>query len=493
MKKISRLILLFSLIFILGCANSGIAFAAEEAPAITYTGVLEDLQKDESFDVSAYPAKADDYSLQVIQIAESVNDELFVYVYQPSGKDADLRATSINISIGNNVLKYINYKLQFMNSHETLFKYKVVGFTVPDIRIRYYDITSIYRAWNKDYGDDKVDDQPISEVPFSVSKVYAFGVKNGNVVCECVDVETIPVTSKYVGFVRYYGGVSLPWVGVFENDCDSHFVAFSTDKKIDNLLEADVYFVWQSAERWTDRTGGGKRFGETEEQYRYLTYLQEGYFDGDGWFGCGKHEFKRVQTVNDFLKGENFENVYEKGTFHSTTTTKITEAAKKEIAKQQWVLRFVETEYKDTGSGGWADRHWTIVGDVSILRLKFETDGQLYNLGVIDNKQSGSQTPSSDTEVKDDIGKKLDDLMAMFQDFWKKLTAFWNKICAFFADYGWIIAIVVAFIALAVVCALVKPVWTVVKKILTVLWYIVTAPIQLIVFIARKVKERKNE
>ena len=31
----------------------------------------------------------------------------------------------------------------------------------------------------------------------------------------------------------------------------------------------------------------------------------------------------------------------------------------------------------------------TIVGDVTILRLKFETDGVTYNLGVIDNKQSG--------------------------------------------------------------------------------------------------------
>ena len=35
----------------------------------------------------------------------------------------------------------------------------------------------------------------------------------------------------------------------------------------------------------------------------------------------------------------------------------------------------------------------TLVGDVTILRLKFETNGKVYNLGVIDNKQTGSDKP----------------------------------------------------------------------------------------------------
>ena len=35
----------------------------------------------------------------------------------------------------------------------------------------------------------------------------------------------------------------------------------------------------------------------------------------------------------------------------------------------------------------------TRVGDVSILRLKFQTESQIYNLGVVDNKQSGDDNP----------------------------------------------------------------------------------------------------
>ena len=41
-----------------------------------------------------------------------------------------------------------------------------------------------------------------------------------------------------------------------------------------------------------------------------------------------------------------------------------------------------------------------MVGNVTILRLKFETDGITYNLGVIDNKQTGSTEPSNSMDIK---------------------------------------------------------------------------------------------
>ena len=54
------------------------------AESIEYSEVLDDLKKDASFQESNYPERPTDYSLNIIQIAESVNKELFVYVYQPS-------------------------------------------------------------------------------------------------------------------------------------------------------------------------------------------------------------------------------------------------------------------------------------------------------------------------------------------------------------------------------------------------------------------------
>lgn len=58
------------------------AYASETA----YTSVMEDLQKDEMFSLADYPENDEDYSIQVEQIAEGTNNELFIYTYQPSQK-----------------------------------------------------------------------------------------------------------------------------------------------------------------------------------------------------------------------------------------------------------------------------------------------------------------------------------------------------------------------------------------------------------------------
>jgi len=67
---------------------------------------------------------------------------------------------------------------------------------------------------------------------------------------------------------------------------------------------------------------------------------------------------------------------------------------------KHWVLRFAETEYTLWSGDSSYGKFATMVGDVTILRLKFETDGIVYNLGVIDNKQTGSPEPSNTTSVK---------------------------------------------------------------------------------------------
>ncbi len=92
----------------------------------TYSNVLDDLKKDSSFNPSNYPAKSNDYSLQIIQLAESVDKELFVYVYQPSGKTKNFKASSINISTTiNDSISYLNYKLELLNSNGVFYKYNL--------------------------------------------------------------------------------------------------------------------------------------------------------------------------------------------------------------------------------------------------------------------------------------------------------------------------------------------------------------------------------
>ena len=128
--------------------------ASAEGEATTYSNVLDDLKKDPNFDPADYPAKADDYSLQVIQIAESENNELFVYVYHPCGFSEDVKALFLNMSLASIEVKHPKHFLKpltYLNSNGVFAKYKVGDFTVSKDEYRYYNITTIYRKADKVY------------------------------------------------------------------------------------------------------------------------------------------------------------------------------------------------------------------------------------------------------------------------------------------------------------------------------------------------------
>ena len=150
---------------------------------------MEDLKKDTSFNLGNYPTKADDYSLQIIQLAESSDKELFVYVYQPSGKVKDFKASSINISTTiNDSISYLNYKLELLNSNGVFYKYKVSGLTVKDESVRYYAISSIYRPFDESIDKQASGGNTVTEVNYAVNKQYCFGEINGKPYVNCVDI-----------------------------------------------------------------------------------------------------------------------------------------------------------------------------------------------------------------------------------------------------------------------------------------------------------------
>lgn len=102
-----------------------------ETKAEGYSGVLQDLQKDKSFQSGNYPLNENDSSLQLIQVAESTEKELFLYVYQPSGETKNFTASSMNLSTTiNENISFLNYKLEKLSGSGTLYKYKVLNFTV---------------------------------------------------------------------------------------------------------------------------------------------------------------------------------------------------------------------------------------------------------------------------------------------------------------------------------------------------------------------------
>jgi len=379
-----------------------VAFAAE---AKEYSNVLDDLKKDSTFNTKNYPTVSKDYSLKIIQLAESTDKEVLVYVYQPCGLK-DMRASSINISTHAQAdIRPSNYKLKYANSSGVFFKYVVEGLTVSTAEARYYGVTSIYRPFNKAYGDvDAEHGNTVSEVPFAVSKEYRFSTVNGNPVTATVDIETIEITDKFVGFVRYDSGYIL-----HKEACDSHFVAFDTDKPIDKLVEADVAWIQREQKHQIDGDYFGAYLGEITNEQRTLSDDDDTvHYKGGGLFAAS-YEWDRIQTIDDFIASVDLnKNVYHGAIIDVNVVSKITEEGKQALKNKKWVLRFTDTDYDVqlreamVGFGnvyrGYIESS-TLVSDVTILRLKFITDGVTYNLGVIDNKQTGSNKPINDTEI----------------------------------------------------------------------------------------------
>lgn len=380
-----------------------VAYASDKV----YSGVLDDLKKDSMFDTKNYPVVSNDYSLKIIQLAESVDNELFVYVYQPCGK-SEMRASSINLSTTAYAdITPDNYKLKYINSNGVFFKYVVDGVTVSNAEARYYGVTSIFRSFNKDYGDkDAEHGNTVSEVPFGVGKEYRFSTVNGNPVAATVDIETIEITDKFVGLVRYPDGFAFWSKGA----CDSHFVAFDTDKPIDKLVEADVAWVQQTY--WNDMEGAlhpGITWGEKEKKNKTLSESDDTvHYTGGGLF-AGSYSWDRIQSTDEFVASVDLEQtVYSGAVIDVKAASKLTDEGKQALKNKKWVLRFAETEYEYTRVNDYIgntvvaryDRErCTFVGDVTILRLKFITNGVTYNLGVIDNKQTGSNKPINDTDI----------------------------------------------------------------------------------------------
>ena len=336
-----------------------------------YTTVIQDLFVDSSFKIEDYPTINGDYSLQVIQVAESNEKELFVYVYQPSSYTTDLRATSINISQGiNENVKYVNYTLEYLSSFETIYKYKVNDLVVKNDALRYYDITSIFRKWSSVLDKETGNDNEVDEVAYDVSKLFTASTVKGEVSYSCLESETIEITNKYVDHIRYLNGFWL-----YYDSCDSHYVAFSTDKQIDKLMEADITYI---ADTGSESPATGRWTSDKIETISKTIYADETVSsDMTGPFGH-TYTWNRIESVSEFIEKEDLKD-----------------ETKKNLENMQWVLRFAETDYMEY-NGMWnPHKDMTKISEVTILRLKFETNGLVYNLGVIDNKQSGDEVPGN--------------------------------------------------------------------------------------------------
>ena len=95
---------------------------------------------------------------------------------------------------------------------------------------------------------------------------------------------------------------------------------------------------------------------------------------------------------------------------------------------------------------GTYDIDYTDVTEVTVLRLKFKTDGVVYNLGVVANSYNPDQTPDGEYDTGDGIKEN-------FNEFLKKLEEMFNDFAGFMKG------IVGGFVAILAIGALVFVVW----------------------------------
>lgn len=366
---------------LIACTPMGV-YAAEGG-----SYVLDDLRADSNFNEAEYTLDYSDYTLKVIQIAESTEGELLIYVYQPSGKTKDYRASSINISTDENST-FRNYGLEYLNSSESLYKYKVRDLTAADSVYRLYEIASIYRPYDEDVDGPAEGDNYITEKAFRVGQRWNLMTTNDGVVYSMQNIDVVEVEDKFVGYVHYQNGFYL-----LQNSCDSHFVAFSTDWNMDDLFEVELdYYVtpyehkiqWYPSGLGVETSDSTYAIDDPQRSIQTVNHLQSGEYVKFGWVGK-KYSWDRIRTVDEFLENE---------------SEYLLDEDKPKFDGKQWVVSFLETPShftsNITGSSGVQIWSYSRVEQLTILRLKFESAGKTYNLGVVDNKTSEglNQKPS---------------------------------------------------------------------------------------------------
>ena len=445
-----------------------ISASAEETGNLEYTEVLEDLETDEKFDTVNYPKKTSDYSLSVIQIAESVNDELFLYVYQPSDAVKELTATKVLFStaINENFSPQL-YDLTLVHTDGVFDKYKVEDFTVKEDAVRYYSIVRLQRTFDTDIDTPSGTDNEIVEVSEEVGQLWTACTIDGKVTYDYIYTETIEITDKWTGFLRYHDGFKL-YIGA----CDSWFIAFNTDKRIEKLTGATVGYTARTYGKYVylnQDKQGSVEYGEPKYASVDLSDMDTVKTEADGLFGK-TYKWNRIESVETFEK-----------------ETTLTDEAKKQLEGKQWVLRFLETEYTQSlPSNGLIYKTGTEVGEETILRLQFETAGNSYNLGVVDNEQTPDETPDN----KPDIDTTLDEMKAflkMCKELWAWLKSNWKWLAiaavALIVGVPLIIAFLPSIIRFVVLCGkgLIKLLWWLVIGIA----FVIASPVLLLIWIIK--------
>ena len=371
------------------------AVAEQSVTGSKYTDVLEDLSKGVNFDVNDYPVVIGNTSMKVIQIAESSDSELFLYVYQPSNT---LTATKIRMCTAmNGVGDYKDYSLTLVSENGALDKYVVNNYRIGNYtykfgthEFRYYGFAAILRPYVGEIDGVPTGNNTTEYTAVALNQLWEAHSYSGKIEYSCEYLETITIEDRHTGYIRYLD----KWF--WFNACtDSHYVAFRTNRNINKLLEATVSYTWSKRVIVRNNNilySGFDSDNTSAPQSKTVQLLESEVFEKTATqILADTYKYKRIQSASDFL---------------STEKEELTSETQQALKGMQYVLRFAETDYVHTQNYTTSSdsiiqnlqetTSYTIVSDVTILRLRFEYDEETYDLGAVDNVYTGSGIPDNE-------------------------------------------------------------------------------------------------
>lgn len=443
---------LFFILIMFGLSNS--VYAAE----IDSSSVINDLSIDPNFHQNDYPNDSDDYSLQVIQIAESTNNELYIYCYQPAHYIKDLQAVKISISKGyssngKNLEPHL-YDLELVSTYSVFDKYKVLDFEIDSTSdCRYYNLVGIYRNYN-DTIDDLVDDTENQLMSYSIGQQWCAYYLNDTLNYEMNTFKTFEYTPVCIDTVRISNG--LTWGSYYGQTevFDVHFLVFNADDYIiKHIYDADVSADLSTYEYDNNLLSPGRVYDDPVTEIFHLTDDDVMTVEGEGLF-ARELSWKRIQTVDDFIK------------FCEEDGVEFEDDVLTNIKLGSWVFTYLETKYIYGVDGIAITESGIDVSNVGILRIHFQDiTGKIYDLGAVGDLL----TP--DEEAGGTAGLEID--LSFMEDFQKMFMA--------------IMLIILCIVLLPVLIPLITHVIIpLIKYFIKAIWFVITLPFRIIKSIMRK-------
>lgn len=466
MKFNSKILKVLIVVLLFICFTSDININA--ATTFTESEVISDLYNDTNFNINNYPsvstdkAKKDEefQSLQLIQLVESDNKELLLYVYQPLNNDLLFIASSISMSIGYSKdgqdLHPSNYDLELISHGGVFCKYKVLNYEVSDDEYRYYNIVCIRRQFDYTF-DEKISGTELvgNEKAIECGQQWLCYYVDSEIKYEMNTFETLEIKVMYTGNFEFSDGIKFKnFLGTFSSG-QSWFICFNlVDYIADRIIDADMTYQIRSAtESWLPIYGTEWIYGKWSDDIPLtLSETDTVSYDGGGLFSK-KYTWNRIMKSSDFIKNAEDQKIT------------LTDEAREGISSSQWVFAFAETEVtKSTNESGYMYNR-SDIADVTILRIQFMQDGTTYNLGVVSDKVNPDN-------ISDGYGgTKLDDLIND-DELWTKIKELFKKIF-----------LIIAVVLLIVLVFTFTPV---IKILLEGIVLIVSLPIKLIKWIFKK-------